>query len=289
MVTSHGAPPARRSGHVRHRLSSGMALMSVTLPARRPEGGFPLDLPVLAEGAALELAAGVTVLVGENGSGKSTLLEALALATEVATVGSNDDAQLDVTLGHLAPLADALGLAWTQRSRRGLFVRAEDYFGYVQRQRQLVRQLREEAARVAHESRHQHEGERRRRMGPFAGSAAAIESRYQGDLDARSHGESFLAFCKGRFTGTGLYLLDEPEAALSPVSQMAFLALVKEAVDRGGQFVIATHSPLLMAFPGALLYQLEGPTIARRNYDELQHVKLTREFLAAPGLFTRHL
>lgn len=266
-----------------------MALTSVTLPARKPEGGFPLDLPVLAGAGELAVAAGVTVLVGENGSGKSTLIEALALATEVATVGSNDDAQPDATLGHVTPVADALRLTWTQRSRRGLFVRTEDYFGYVQRQRQQVRQLREEAAHVGQESRHQHEGERRRRMGPFAGSAAAIENRYQGDLDGRSHGESFLAFCKGRFTGAGLYLLDEPEAALSPVSQMAFLALVKDAVTRGGQFVMATHSPLLMAYPDALIYELEGATLVRRSYDELQHVKLMREFLAAPEAFTRHL
>ena len=191
-----------------------MALTTVRLPERQPEAGFPANLPLLAGAPEVELDAGVTILVGENGSGKSTLLEALALATEVPTVGSNDDAQLDSTLSHLMPLADGLRLTWTQRSRRGLFMRAEDYFGYVQRQRRMVRELRQEAERVSAEAEGQHEGERRRRMGPYTGSAAAMDARYEGDLDARSHGQSFLAFCKGRFTGAGLYLLDEPEAAL---------------------------------------------------------------------------
>ena len=266
-----------------------MALTSLRLPEQQPEAGFPLNLPLLTGATEVALDTGVTILVGENGSGKSTLLEALALATEVPTVGSNDDAQLDSTLSHLLPLANDLRLTWTQRSRRGLFMRAEDYFGYVQRQRRMVQDLLSEAARVAAEAAGQHEGERRRRMGPFAGSAAAMDARYQGDLDHRSHGQSFLAFCKGRFTGAGLYLLDEPEAALSPVSQLGFLALVKETVERGAQFVIATHSPVLMAYPGALIYQLEGASMLPTPYDELEHVKTMREFLAAPEAFTRYL
>lgn len=266
-----------------------MALKSLRLPDHAPEAGFPLDLPLLASASELPLAPGVTVLVGENGSGKSTLLEALAVATEVPTAGSNDDAHADATLSPVLPLADGLRLVWTERSRRGLFLRAEDYFGYVQRQRRQVASLRHEAQRVAREAAGQHEGERLRRMAPFAGAAEAMDSRYQGDLDAKSHGQSFLAFCKGRLTGRGLYLLDEPEAALSPVSQLAFLALVKETVARGGQFVLATHSPVLMAYPGALLYQLEGANVRQVAYDDLEHVRTYREFLAGPEAFTRHL
>lgn len=266
-----------------------MPLVSARLPPREPGGAFPLNLPLLSTAPELPIAPAVTILAGENGSGKSTLIEALALATEVPSVGSNDDAHRDSTLEHLHPLADALRLIWTERSRRGLFLRTEDYFGYVQRQRRMVRDLRAEAARVGAEAAGQHEGERLRRMSPFAGSAAAVDARYQGDLDARSHGQSFLAFCKGRFTGRGLYLLDEPEAALSPVSQLAFLSLVKQTVERGGQFVMATHSPVLMAYPGALLYQLDGAGVTRVEYDELEHVKVMREFLLAPEAFTRHL
>lgn len=276
---------------------SGMALTGVRLPARQPGAGFPLDLPLLgggggtgsAGGVDIAFAPGVTVLVGENGSGKSTLLEAVALAAEVPTVGSNDDAHLDVTLAHLLPLADALRLTWTERSRRGLFLRAEDYFGYVQRQRRLVSDLRAEAARVGAEAAGQHEGERLRRMSPFAGSAAAMDARYQGDLDARSHGQSFLAFCKGRFTGPGLYLLDEPEAALSPTRQLAFLALLREAVARGAQFIIATHAPIVMAAPGALLLELQDGEMIPTAFDDLEHVRTLRSFLEQPDAYLRHL
>jgi predicted ATPase len=264
-----------------------MALEKVVLP--RQGSSFPFDLPILRTTRELSFVPGVTVLVGENGSGKSTLLEALALAADLPTAGSAADLRRDDTLDAVRPLSDALKLVWTHRSKRGLFLRAEDYFGYVQAQRRNVRELRAQAERIALSAGDVHDGERRRRTAPYVGSAAAIDARYGGDLDARSHGESYLAFFRGRLTGAGLYLLDEPEAALSPLRQLALLTLIKDAVARGAQFVIATHAPILMALPGARLLEIDGDVIVERAFDDLQHVRVLREFLESPEAFVRHL
>ena len=118
---------------------------------------------------------------------------------------------------------------------------------------------------------------------------AAMEQRYGGDLDARSHGEGFLTLFKSRFVPGGLYLLDEPEAPLSPQSQLALMVMLAEMLERDAQFIIATHSPILMAYPGATIYMFDSPPIRRVAYDELEHVALTRDFLNDPAPFLNHL
>jgi predicted ATPase len=261
-------------------------LRRIELPALG--AAFPFDLFPAAADRSLDLDPAVTVLVGENGSGKSTLLESIALASDLPTAGATD-LDRDTTLDDVRPLAAALRLTWSARSRRGLFLRAEDYFGYAQRQRREQAELRAAAAEVERRSGDVFELERRRRTAPYLGPAQAAEARYGGDLDARSHGESFLAFFRGRLTGPGLYLLDEPEAALSPVRQLALLALIRAAVERGAQFVVATHAPILMAYPGGALYELSdaGPTPAR--FEELEHVRTLKGFLDDPDAYLRHL
>ncbi len=263
-----------------------MTLERVGLPA--PGEGYPWSLPLLRSTSTIALDPRVTLLVGENGSGKSTLIEAIALATEVPTAGAHDLAH-DPTLDALRPFAAALRLSWTARSRRGLFLRAEDYFGYVQRHRTQQAALRREAERVAHEAADTFQLERERRMAPFLGPARAADARYGGDLDARSHGESFLAFFRARLGGRGLYLLDEPEAALSPLRQLALVALLREATERGAQFVIATHAPILMAFPGATILQLADDELLPARFDDLEAVRTLRAFLSDPDGFIRRL
>lgn len=270
-----------RSGH-----DVVVTLHSIRLPA--PDAAYPFTLPWLQTTPALDLSAGVNVFVGENGSGKSTLLEALAIAADLPTAGAAD-LDRDATLDPVRPLAEALKLAWSARSRRGLFLRAEDYFGYVQRHRRAQAELREAADRVARDAADVFELERQRRMAPYLGPAQAADARYGGDLDARSHGESFLAFFRARFTGPGLYVLDEPEAALSPLRQMAFLSLMSDAVGRGAQFVLATHAPILMAIPGARLFELRRDGVHETSFDEIDHVRTLRAFLDDPAAFLRHL
>jgi predicted ATPase len=118
---------------------------------------------------------------------------------------------------------------------------------------------------------------------------ADIERRYGIDLDANSHGQSFLRVFESRFVPGGLYLLDEPEAPLSPQSQLALMMMMMRMVAEDAQFVIATHSPILLAYPGARIYSCDQLPIAEVQYGDLEHVTLTRDFLNDPERFLRHL
>lgn len=255
---------------------------------------YPFSVPAVR--AVAELPTGlvfdrpVTCFVGENGTGKSTLLEAIAVAAALPAVGSEDLAR-DPTLRAARALARRLKLGWSRKPSRGFFLRAEDFFGYAKRL------ARERAELLAHMEEVAEEYRRDDRsayalglaLGPARASLGEMERRYGEDLDARSHGESFLTLFHARLVPNGLYLLDEPEAALSPRRQLGLLGLMQDYVAQGAQFVVATHAPILLAYPGARLYSFDELPPRAAAYEELEHVRLTREFLAAPERFLRHL
>jgi predicted ATPase len=245
---------------------------------------FPFSVGAIGGLPRLELGA-VTVLVGENGAGKSTLLEGIAWAAGVPVVGSAPGAALP----EAERLGSALRLGWRRRTRRGLFLRAEDFFVHVRRVRGEVAALEAQAQAARREAAHEHEGEQVRRAAPFAGSAAALRARYGDDPEARSHGEQFLDFFKARLVPRGLHLLDEPEAALSPTSQLALVALGRELVAEGAQLVIATHAPILMAWPDAAILSFDRTPVAPIAFDDVPHVQLLRAFLRDPEAFLRRL
>jgi predicted ATPase len=249
---------------------------------------FPFSVPVVRALGELSLDAPVTFFVGENGSGKSTILEGLAAAAALPTIGTigvSDDA----TLGAQRSLGRVLKLVWRRRTRRGFFLRAEDFFGFT---KSLARMRSELLARlgeieVEYESRSAYA--KSLAQLPMRASLADMERRYGVDLDANSHGQSFLRLFASRFVPGGLYLLDEPEAPLSPQSQLALIAMINDMVTQDAQFVIATHSPILLALPGAVIYSCDRVPIERVPFDELDHVVLTRDFLNDPAKFLRHL
>ena len=264
------------------------------LSVERRDGGdprrFPFSVPAVRALDRLELRAPVTFFVGENGSGKSTLLEAIAAAAGLATVGSEDLAR-DGSLGAQRELGAALRLAWRTGARRGFFLRAEDFFGFTRRVARERAELLAEIDRTTEEYRAAGRSAHALglALGPLHGSLAAMAARYGEDLDAMSHGQSFLKLFESRFVPGGLHLLDEPEAPLSPHSQLAFLALLGEMVGRDAQFVVATHSPILLAFPGARIVSFDETPPSEVAYDTLPHVTVTRDFLTAPERFLRHL
>lgn len=252
------------------------------------ESAYPFSVPAVQASRVLEFTASVTFFVGENGSGKSTLLEALAVKCRMPAVGS-DDVHEDETLRHARRLAAAMRLAWNARVRRGFFLRAEDFFGFTKRLAMERAEFQARLRELDEEYRDASAFARDLAMGPVKGSLAAMRRSYGEDLDANSHGESFLKLFRARFAPDGLYLLDEPEAPLSPTSQLALLAMLQEMVAKGGQFVIATHSPILLAFPGATIWSFDERPPRAVPYDELDHVRVTRDFLLAPERYLRHL
>lgn len=250
-------------------------------------GAFPFNVPVVRTLDELPLDSAVTFFVGENGSGKSTILEGIAAAAGIPTVGSLS-AGNDATLEEQRRLARALRLVWNRKARRGFFLRAEDFFGFT---KALARERAEllQRAREIDEEYRDRPGAKGLAMMPIGRALADMERRYGVNLDANSHGESFLKLFQSRLVPGGLYLLDEPEAPLSPQSQLALLAMVHDMVQRDGQFVIATHSPIVLAYPGARIYSFDGGRIEQVEYERLEHVALTRDFLNDPGRFLRYL
>lgn len=249
---------------------------------------YPFTLDVVKGLTEIQFASPVTFFVGENGSGKSTVLEAIACAVESITVGS-ESVKTDKTLAPLRNLAQYFRLAWNKRTRKGFFLRAEDFFGYARARRQTREELEQELRNVDQE----YVGRSRYAMDlarmPYRNEIAAIQNSYGKDLDEYSHGESFLTLFQSRFVPDGLYLLDEPEAALSPTRQLSFLAALKQMVKENAQFIIATHSPIILAFPEATILNFREGWIQQVQYADLEHVQLTKEFLTNPERYVRYL
>ena len=269
-------------------LGRGSFLRTVQRRAAADGERFPFTVPAIRSLEALDVSAPVTFFVGENGSGKSTLLEAIAAAAGLPAVGSDDVAR-DDTLAGQRLLGDALRLVWNRRARRGFFLRAEDFFGYTKRlavmRAELLARLDEIEVEYADRSSYA----KGLAAGPVRGSLDALESRYGVNLDANSHGQSFLRLFQSRFVPGGLYLLDEPEAPLSPQSQLGLMVMIAEMVAQDAQFIVATHSPLLMAYPGASILSFDQEPVERVRYDELESVRLVRDFLVDPERYVRRL
>jgi predicted ATPase len=252
----------------------------------RDRDGFPWNVPVVASLDRLEFLTPVTFLVGENGSGKSTVLEGIAAGLRATAVGSAD-LDRDETLGAARAFAAGFRFERRRRPRTTLFFRAEDIFGFTRRMLHTMRDL----ASIEEEFRRSFpDGSYGQQLavGAARGQREALEGRYGKDPDARSHGEVFLGLLASRLVPGGLYLLDEPEAPLSPRGILQLIALLKDRVGHDCQFIIATHSPMLMAFPEATIYVFDGGAVAKTAYADVEHVQLTRSFLDNPQRFLRH-
>ncbi|MDN4091996.1 AAA family ATPase [Brevibacillus agri] len=213
---------------------------------------YPFDLPSLRALEAIELAASVTFFVGENGSGKSTLLEAIAYQCGFHTAGGSRHNYYSVDKAE-ASLGDYIRLSWMPKQTNGFFLRAESFYQFASHIDEI-------------------------------GGTASYGGR---SLHSQSHGEAFMALFTNRFSGKGIYLLDEPEAALSPKRQLAFLYLMRELVEEGAQFLIATHSPILLGYPGADIYTFDESPAQPIRYQDTEHYQLTRRFLEKPDAFFR--
>jgi predicted ATPase len=225
------------------------------------EDAYPFDLDAVRHTDILNFHPKVTFFVGENGSGKSTLLEAIAIAFGFRAEGGSLKSRSASHPAH-SQLHRFVRLERTRRIlKEGFFLRAESFFNYAS----IMDRVAVDAAEA-------------RKPNPL--------NAYGGvSLHEQSHGESFMALMEHRFRPNGLYLLDEPEAALSPTRQLRFLRRLHELVRLNCQFIIATHAPILLAYPHAtiLAFGDEGPKVV--GYEDLEHVQVTRRFLADPGRY----
>ncbi len=249
---------------------------------------YPFNLPLVRALPRIEISAPVTFFVGENGSGKSTLLEAIACSANLPTAGAVD-VERDATLAPARALADHMTVAWSKRTKRGLFLRAEDFFGFVKREAETRAEMESNRKAVDQTLRNSSEYARSLARGVYTSQISALARRYGGGIDTKSHGEGFLEFFQNRFVPDALYLLDEPEAPLSPQRQLTLLALIKHMLTQNAQFIIATHSPILMALPGAVILEFAGGQIAPVDYEDTEHFRVTSSFLKNPKAFLDRL
>ena len=168
-------------------------------------------------------------------------------------------------------------------------MRSEDFFGYVKKMNAVRQDLQRELEIVDEEYKDRSPTARGYARMAYVRELHTMQQDYGDDLDANSHGESYFQLFKARFVPNGLYLLDEPEAPLSPMRQLAFLTMVRHMVDQNAQFIIATHSPIIMAYPDAVILNFDDGKIQETQYKDLEHVIITRTFLNNPERFLRHL
>jgi predicted ATPase len=233
----------------------GPFLRRVTsLPEKVDPTRHPFNIRAFSHGIDIAFRTNVTFFVGENGSGKSTLLEALAECCGFDPEGGNRDHHR-AAVAERSELAQALRLSWLPKVAEGFFMRAESFFNFAT----YIEQVSDLRA--------------------YGGTS----------LLAQSHGESFLSLFANRFE-QGIYILDEPEAALSPQRQLAFLRIIHQLeTPAQAQFLISTHSPMMLSYPGAVLFSLDGDAIREIAYRETEHYRVTRDFLNSPERYFKHL
>lgn len=212
---------------------------------------YPFQIPAIRSLNSLKFHPDVTFIIGENGSGKSTLIEAIALQMGFSTEGGSKNSQFQ-THNNSSQLFNYLtGIKSFKKPTDYFFLRAESYYNVATYMEDVYQNDREKF----------------------------IKQYGVPSLHECSHGESFMATLSNRLSGNGLYILDEPEAALSPNRQMAALSLINRLVGENSQFIIATHSPILLAYPGATIYQLDDSGIKQVRYEETEHYMVTKHFL----------
>lgn len=241
----------------RHGVTPGPYLTRVVLdrPKIRDPNHYAFQLPALRGFDSIELHPQVSFFVGENGSGKSTLLEAMAIVNGLNPEGGSRNTPFATRESH-SDLCYALRLIRPHALvPDAWFLRAESLFNFATRLEEIGDPLNHYGDRPLHE---------------------------------QSHGEAFMSLFANRF-GQGLYFLDEPEAALSPQRQLEFLVLLDQLVEQQSQLVIATHSPILMAYPRATIFHFSEAGVSPIAYEQTEHYRVTRAFLDSPQRMMQHL
>lgn len=223
---------------------------------------YPFSLPVIRNFHKLTFHPAVTFIIGENGTGKSTLLEAIATAWGFNPEGGTKNFKFTTRTSHSDLYKYTRLIKSYRRPKDGFFLRAESYFNVGTE----IEKLDEEP-----------------------GGPPIINSYGGKSLHEQSHGESFFALMEHRFSGHGLYILDEPEAALSPTRQMAMLTRMHQLIQKESQFIIATHSPIILAYPDAQIFEIVDKKILVVEYEESEHYSITRDFLSSYKVFLRSI
>lgn len=236
----------KKGGNSSYMYLRSVYLLDQCIPS---DNKFPFSIPTIKKLKELNFKSNVTFFVGENGSGKSTLLEAIADKCGFNTAGGGRNNLYEVDSAESA-LGEYIRLSWSYKMTNGFFLRAETFYNFAS----------------------------------YLDSIGDYSSYGNRSLHKQSHGEAFFSLFKNRFGKRSIYLLDEPEAALSPFRQIAFLNIIKE-LESNSQFIVATHSPIILGYPNAQILNFDEAPISEVKYEETTHYLLTKRFLDNKNMF----
>lgn len=259
-------------------------LKSISFDTDR-QNPFPFNIAAVKYAKNINLDNRVTIVVGDNGCGKSTLLECLAYNLQTPLIGGSTRSHSGFEAAEI--LMPYLKIEWNRQISEGFFFRAEDFSDFinsvVNEKNKITDSLRELEGKVD-DSVIQQISE------SMNFSLHQMRKQYGDNMQAYSHGEAFLKVIETRINKKGIYLLDEPEAALSPLKQLSLIAFILEVLkDKNSQFIIATHSPIIMGIPDAIIYEIQDDKILQVPYRETKHFQITKSFLDNPDSYLRHL
>lgn len=249
-------------------LSKGPVLASIRLDTvDEKKSQYPFKLKLIKNLSEINFPTQVTFFVGENGTGKSTILEAIAMSAGFGKEGGSKNMHFTTTdqevFSGVEKLSKCMTLSWRKKTRDGYFFRAESFFTVANHLDEMSK-------------------------GPMAGGT--FDSYGGESLHFKSHGESFLAFFTNRMGGGGFYIFDEPEAALSPQRQLALMIIIHDLCKNPEtQFIIATHSPILLSYPNTTIYSFDNKKLEMIKVEDTKHYQITKDFLTNPKVFLKHL
>lgn len=246
-----------------------------------PKETFPFTLPLFESSFSLNFTSPVTILVGENGSGKSTLIESIAKAADMIELSQAFAQYGDYDI--YDSLLSTIKLEWSIKERKGLFFRADAFDSFIRQINEQEAFAKQELKRI--EAVDPTSLERL----PYLNTLYELDQLYPKPMKELSHGQSFIELFKSRLRPDSLYILDEPETPLTPQNQLALLVLIDDMIQQGSQFIIATHSPIIMAYPKAEILEIKDNHIESILYAEVEHVKFMEQFMKSPQSYMRYL
>lgn len=255
---------------------------SINTDKRNP---FPFSVPAVRFAKQIALDKRVTIFVGDNGSGKSSLLESLGLYLNLPLIGGfiGGSSGFDAARA----LKQYLEIEWNWQTQKGFFFRAEDFSDFIN----AIEKNKHSNEEVLRDLRGNVDDYTIGQMEEGMNYALKnTRDTYGSEMQAFSHGEAYLKILETRIEDKGIYLLDEPEAALSPLKQLSLIALILDTIKNDKtQFIIATHSPILMGIPDAMLYEIREDEMVQVSFEETEHYRITKRFLDNPEVYLRHL
>lgn len=246
---------------------------------------YPYHMPIINNLKRLEFNTPITFFIGENGSGKTTLLESLVCLSQTIHLIPEFSNPM---IGPIK-LSKSFQLQWTQKTFRGFYLKSQSFIYYIKHLEDLKSETQSELDALKDEYKDRSDYAYTLASGPYLKSLHALNSKYDNPLLEMSHGEAYIELFKSRLVPGGLYILDEPELSLSPTRQLSLMSLIKDMISKDCQFIIITHSPILMALEDSSIYTFSNETIEEIKYDDVSHVQLTKDFLNNPKSYLRYL